>query len=352
MTVSATLALVTLFGFQNMTEKNALLEQSLKQRQTYADTKGLELLALPYDGQLDRFKASYSDLPCPALKEKSRFFNKLAALLLLMDERPSTEWFWYQDLDAVITNWNVNALSLLSTTPDHQHLVACVHRVGHLRHLRRGRTCTTYNDRRDGFFALNAGLFFVRNSAASRDILTTAICSSHSTNVTWQRLARNLGETSEDLAWSDQAALTVALELHPSCPVRMLPQRTFNSQAHKIRMDPALFSTPTCVYWRPGDWVAHGFGCRDGAICLKLLRTMLFYGQAAADGRLVDLPEYQSAESRLPRRCQLPEQVLDYNTLLYVSRYWIASYLVVTALAAAALLYYLRSWQPRWCRWR
>eukprot|EP00730_Choanoeca_flexa_P019392 TRINITY_DN9470_c0_g2_i1.p1 TRINITY_DN9470_c0_g2~~TRINITY_DN9470_c0_g2_i1.p1 ORF type:complete len:362 (+),score=38.16 TRINITY_DN9470_c0_g2_i1:874-1959(+) len=358
MAAAATLlAIVTLFGFKGATEKNRLLRESLALKESYALAKNLPIYALPFDGQLDIFKRKDPrSHDCPALHEKSAYFNKLAALLYVMEYYRHVEWFWYQDLDTVITNWEKDPLDLIYMANDDQHFIGCVHSVSHFRHPRRGRTCTSYTDRYHGFFAFNGGVFFVRNSNTAKQLLLAALCQSTSTNQTWIQLAPELSNYDERLPWSDQAAMSVAFELYAAqatCPILMLPQRVFNSQARADKMHLAEYQQPTCVYWRPGDWIAHAFGCRAGDACLKLLRDVINYGHIASNQRWDDQLEYQRAAKELRTQCELPTRWLDYREIKYIPRKMIVVYAIAPLLVVFVLLCYLRRLRSRcWPRGR
>ena len=186
------LALLTFFSYRNSTTNHhaSLLQENLKVKDEYARFHGARHVVLPYSSQLDAFKRRNIDV-CPGIGEKSGNYQKLAGALWALDNMPGFDWFLISDSDAFFTNWTIDPhqLPLEHHHDPTTHFLGSAHVYPTRRYSQDFRLCASFHTKHKGFYYLNSGVHYMRNSPTSRRILRNALCFSK-TNATMLKVER------------------------------------------------------------------------------------------------------------------------------------------------------------------
>jgi galactosyl transferase GMA12/MNN10 family len=194
-------AIVSIFNEKHQ----ALADETWTNKQAYAAKYGYQAIAKTTD-----------------FSPEQVHFDKFIHILDVMDANPSTEWVWWLDNDAMITNFDIRAEDLIDND---YHVIMGV-----------------------DIASINTGSFFVRNSMQGRQWL--------------EFLLSKKGEYKNDKKWFEQQAV---IDFYPKFQdlFKVVPQRTFNSYDYRIYQVDGTDLLGYDGQWNKGDFVIHWPGLQN-----------------------------------------------------------------------------------------
>lgn len=162
-------------------------------------------------------KHSYSAIAKTAdFSPEQVHFDKFLHILNVMNSSPNTEWVWWLDNDAMITNFDIRVEDLIDRD---YHVIMGV-----------------------DIASINTGSFLVRNSMQGRQWL--------------EYILSKKGEYKNDKKWFEQQAV---IDFYPKFQdlFKIVPQRTLNSYDYRIYQVDGTDLLGYDGQWSKGDFVIH-----------------------------------------------------------------------------------------------